>query len=105
MDKTVIVHSEKCENPSTYKKDLCLKCRNKYKNENRRLNNMKKNGQIIQASSVLVNQRSLYSHVLCDECKDKSYKHCCVDCKRKHLNARNAVYYKKKCRKQSNQLN
>ena len=42
MDKTVIVHSEKCENPSTYKKDLCLKCRNKYKNENRRLNNMKK---------------------------------------------------------------
>ena len=42
MDKTVIVHSEKCENPSTYKKDLCLKSRNKYKNENRRLNNMKK---------------------------------------------------------------
>ena len=45
---------------------------------------------------MLVNQRSLYSHVLCDECKDKSYKHCCVDCKRKHLNARNAVYYKNK---------
>ena len=45
---------------------------------------------------MLVNQRSLYSHVLCDDCKDKSYKHYCVDCKRKHLNARNAVYYKNK---------
>ena len=52
-----------------------------------------KNGQIIQPSGVVVNQRSLYSHVLCDECKDKSYKHCCEDCKRKHLNA---VYYKNK---------
>ena len=96
MDKTIIFHSEKCENPSTYKLDLCHKCRNKYKNENRRLNNMKKNGQIIQPSTVPVNQRSLYSQVLCDECKYKSHKQFCADCKRNNRKAINAVYYKKK---------
>ena len=43
-----------------------------------------------------VNQRSLYSHVLCDECKYKSHKQFCADCKRNHRKAINAVYYKNK---------
>ena len=43
-----------------------------------------------------VNQRSLYSHVLCDECKYKSLKQFCEDCKRNHRKAINAVYYKNK---------
>ena len=62
MDKTIIVHSEKCENPSTYKLDLCLKCKNKYKNENRRLNNMKKMDKI-------------FSQVVCQLIKEKILNH------------------------------
>ena len=43
-----------------------------------------------------VNQRSLYSQVLCDECKYKSHKQFCADCKRNNRKAINAVYYKNK---------
>ena len=75
MDKTIIVHSEKCENPSTYKLDLCLKCRNKYKNENRRLNNMKK-------------MDKLFSQVVCQLIKDPCiHKYCVMSVSTNHINS------------------
>ena len=90
MDKQLIIHSEKCLDPTTPKRKLCKPCYSKYKYENRKLNKLKRAGVITQPSET-IDQISKYGHLYCDACKDKSFKYSCVDCKKKVQSARYKV--------------
>ena len=86
MEVKTIFHSPKCKDPKTTKRNLCKDCHNKYRNENRRLNKLKKKEHM----------RSIYSHLLCELSLDKSMKYFCKDCIWKYENACNTKWNEKK---------
>ena len=96
MEDTTIVHSPKCKDPKTTKRNLCKDCGNKYRNKNKRLNKLKKKEIIIQKRVVIQNNRSIYSHLLCELSLDKSMKYFCKDCIWKYENACNTKWNEKK---------
>ena len=91
MDVQHIIHSEKCLDTTTPKRELCKPCYSNYRKERRRLQKLESTGAIVPTQRVIVHQGSKYRHLLCEQCKEKPLKHCCEDCRKKYQSARHQV--------------
>ena len=101
-------HAEMCSSLPVRKR--CKKCYNKYKAEKYAQNKSNKVERTINTRRIANEKRSKYSHVLCDDCKDKTKKHLCRDCLVKYKRAKDKVYYynvkeRKMIEKQKNREN
>ena len=97
MDVQHIIHSEKCLDTTTQKRELFKVCYNKYINVRRRLQKLESAGAIVPTqSAAAVIQRSKYRHILCGKCKEKPVNHNCMNCRKKYQSVRHKVCNDKK---------
>ena len=73
-------HSDECAISSTRKR--CRECRNKYKNDSKKRCAKSKADQIIVTRNVTSKKRSKFHDLLCDNCKSKTTRDFCIECKR-----------------------
>ena len=64
-----IVHTDLCSQVVIRKQ--CKSCINDYKARNKRLNKTEKDSKVIETRAVNSRKRSIYSDILCSNCKDK----------------------------------
>ena len=77
MEKTVIIHSELCFDPSTSVRKRCKSCFKKYRRERDALKKKEREDQIIETRASKVIKQSVYVDILCDICVDKTLKDFC----------------------------
>ena len=74
-----IVHTDLCSQVVIRKQ--CKSCINDYKARNKRLNKTEKDSKVIETRAVNSRKRSIYSDILCSNCKDKKSKEFCEKCR------------------------
>ena len=89
-----IIHSPNCQIPP-----ISNKCSNCYKEYNRLRKARRRKeikDSIPQTRNVIENNRSIYSAILCNICKDKQRSEFCSDCDNKYERAKSKKYYENK---------
>ena len=90
-----IPHTELCSQVAIRKQ--CKSCSNNYKSRNARLKKIENASKVIETRGFNSRKRSIYSDILCSNCKDKKPKEFCKKCKVNYICAKSKKnYYAKK---------
>ena len=84
-------HSELCSQVSIRKQ--CKSCINNYKSRNARLKKIENASKVIETRGFNSRKRSIYSDILCINCKDKKPKEFCTKCKVNYIRAKTKKNY------------